>query len=195
MACLVVQLLLFSHLTPQGSGNFWKLPGGPLMVARVSPLASTLWDSGLACRGSCPWVVLGLVPRGPTAKEGLIRSCLHSGHTPAPTPWALGLSVPEAALTSVSEGPLTMWLVTKCRGLLGSCDVLPKCGGSVQPGAMWGPQWVPPPHIDQAWFAWVHILSSTWCQAGLGLASILRSVCGDASPGETLPVHQIHSPI
>ena len=92
------------------------------MVARVSPLASTLWDSGLACRGSCPWVVLGLVPRGPTAKEGLIRSCLHSGHT-------LGLSVPEAALISVSEGPLSMWLVTKCHGLLGSCDVPPKCGG------------------------------------------------------------------
>ena len=109
VACLVVQLLLFSHLAPQGSDNIWKLPGGPLMVARVSPLPSTLWDRGLACRGSCPRVVLGLVPRGPAAKEGMIRSCLHSVHTPAPTPWALGLSVPEAALTCSLRLALPSW--------------------------------------------------------------------------------------
>ena len=41
-ACPVVQLLLFSHLASQGGDSLWKLPGGPLMVARVSPLPSSL---------------------------------------------------------------------------------------------------------------------------------------------------------
>ena len=91
------------------------------MVAQVSPLPSTLWDRGLACRGSCPQVVLGLVPRGPAAKEGMIRSCLHSVHTPAPTPWALGLSVPEAALTCSLRLVLPSW-----RGL-SRCAVLLQC--------------------------------------------------------------------
>lgn len=105
----------------QGSDNLWKLPGGPLMVAQVSPLPSTLWDRGLASRGSCPRVVLGVVPRGPAAKEGMIRSCLHSVHTPAPTPWALGLSVPEAALTCSLRLVLPSW-----RGL-SPCAVLLRC--------------------------------------------------------------------
>ena len=200
VACLVVQLLLFSHLAPQGSDNIWKLPGGPLMVARVSPLPSTLWDRGLACRGSCPLVVLGLVPRGPAAKEGMIRSCLHSVHTPAPMPWALGLSVPEAALTCSLRLALPSWRglspcgwsqnVMNCCALAMFLLSVGVCPAWSHVGATVGP----PPHIDQAWFSWVHILSSTWCRVGLGLASI-RSVCGDVSPGETLPMHQIHSPI
>ena len=42
-----------------------------------------------------------------------------------------------------------------------------------------------------AWLAWANMLGSTWYLAGLGLASLCRSVCGDASPGDTLPVHQV----
>lgn len=111
------------------------------MVARVSPLASTLWDSGLACRGSCPWVVLGLVPRGPTAKEGLIRSCLHSGHTPAPTPWALGLSVlTEVRLLSLlsqrglsprgwSQNVMDCWALAMFFLSVGGLSSLEPCGG------------------------------------------------------------------
>lgn len=154
MACLVIQLLLFPRREPQGSDNLWKLPGGPLMVARVSPLPSTLWDSGLACRGSCPWVVLRFVPRGPAAKEGLIWSCLHSSHTPAPTPRALGLSVPKAVLTCSRRlallsqrvlSPCWSWSVMDCCAVamfllsVGVCPAWSHVGATVDPPTLHRP--------------------------------------------------------